>query len=234
MITPTAVRILIAEDDRRLTEVLAAALRAAGHQLEVGATCTSARQFLLNAEFDLAIIDVGLPDGSGLDLCRGIRADGHDLPIIILTARTEVKDRVDGLDAGADDYLGKPFSVVELLARIRALGRRGPHWVESVRSYGALTIDRDQRLVTLDEARVPLTPREFEIVAMLAWRDGRVVSKDEILETVWGDIVEGGSASLEVLIARIRRKLTGHGLTEVIRTVRQAGYAWAVPRSKRS
>jgi DNA-binding response OmpR family regulator len=227
-------RILMVEDNPRVTEVVSTALRSAGHQVQAAATCLAATAALDESAFDLAIVDIGLPDGSGLELCRAARANGLTLPILVLTARTEVGDRVDGLDAGADDYLGKPFSVQELLARVRALGRRGPHWTESIRWYGALQIDRDRRQVLLDEHPVPLTPREFEIVCMLAWRDGRVASKDEILETVWGDVCEGGFASLEVLIARIRRKLARPGAPDVIRTVRQAGYAWALPPSKHS
>jgi DNA-binding response OmpR family regulator len=225
-------RVLVVEDNPRVTEVVVAALRGAGHVVQAAGTRAEASALLDQASFELAIVDVGLPDGSGLDLCRTVRAQGLDLSILVLTARTDVSDRVDGLDAGADDYLGKPFSVAELLARVRALGRRGPHWSESVRAYGSLKIDRDRRVVTVDAAPVPLTPREFEIVCLLAWRDGRVASKDEILEMVWGDATEGGSASLEVLVARIRRKLTAPGLGEVIRTVRQAGYAWALPLSK--
>lgn len=229
-----AVRILLVEDNSRVAEMVTSALRSAGHSVQTTGTLGGATAALQEAAFDAAIVDIGLPDGSGLDLCRAARTSGLDLPILLLTARNEVTDRVDGLDAGADDYLGKPFSVPELLARVRALARRGPHWTESIRRYGALRIDRDRRLVTAQGGAVPLTPREFEIVAMLAWRDGRVVSKDDILETIWGESSATGSASLEVLVARIRRKLAVVDRSEVIRTVRQVGYAWALPRSKQS
>ena len=141
-------------------------------------------------------------------------------------------DRVAGLDAGADDYLGKPFATVELTARVRALGRRGPRWAEGRREFGALCIDRERRSVTIDGHALAFTPRELDIVTLLAWRDGRVVPKDEILETVWGSTGDGVAASLDVLLARIRRKLTPLGV-EAIRTVRQVGYAWAVERTKR-
>jgi len=227
-------RIVLVEDNPRVTEVVEAALRGAGHVVQAARTRAEAAALFGQESFDLAIFDIGLPDGSGLDLCRSVRAQGLDLSILVLTARTDVSDRVDGLDAGADDYLGKPFSVAELLARVRALGRRGPHWSESVRAYDGLKIDRDRRVVTVDGEPAALTPREFEIVCLLAWRDGRVASRDEILEMVWGDATEGGAASLEVLVARIRRKLARPGRGEVIRTARQAGYAWALPLSKRS
>jgi two-component system copper resistance phosphate regulon response regulator CusR len=144
----------------------------------------------------------------------------------LLTARNGVDDRVLGLDAGADDYLGKPFAPPELSARLRALTRRGPRWRESVRSWGALRIDRDRRTVEKGGVRVPLTPREFDVVALLAWRDGRVVSKDEILELIWDS--DDGAASLEVVVARVRRKIDGRAPVSCIRTLRHVGYAWAL------
>jgi len=173
---------------------------------------------------------VGLPDGSGLDVCRWVRAQGMELPILVLTARNDVADRIAGLDAGADDYLGKPFAPEELGARLRALTRRGPRWTESRRSFGPLAIDRDRREVRGAKGNVPLTPRELDIVTLLAWSDGRVVPRDELLEAVWGDATESASASLEVLVARIRRKLSGGGAPEAIRTIRNVGYAWALAR----
>jgi DNA-binding response OmpR family regulator len=227
------VRILLVEDSERVVAVVTEALRRAAYTVSAEPTCKGALDAIERAVFDVAVIDVGLPDGSGLDLCRAVRRGGHDVPILLLTARNDVTDRVAGLDAGADDYLGKPFATAELLARLRALGRRGPHWSDSSRSFGALLIDRDRRTVRRDGAAVPLTPREFDIVALLAWADGRVVRREHLLETVWGDATESGAASLEVLLARIRRKL-GQGGVEVIRTVRQMGYAWALPRSKQA
>ena len=227
-------RILLVEDSPRVTDVVVAALRTSGHSVSAAATCAAASDALDAASFDLAIIDVGLPDGSGLDVCARARKAGHDLPILLLTARNDVGDRVAGLDAGADDYLGKPFATSELAARVRALGRRGPRWSEASRSFGGLTIDRERQRVTSDGARIPLTARELEIVALLAWRDGRVIAKDEILEIVWGETSESAAASLEVLVARVRRKLSLAGHEGAIRTVRQVGYAWQLERSKRA
>jgi two-component system, OmpR family, response regulator len=228
------VRILLVEDNERVTEVVTSALRSSGHGIQVAGTCAQALARLGEERYDLAIIDLGLPDGSGLDVCRRAREGGHDMPILILTARNGVHDRVSGLDAGADDYLGKPFATAELTARVRALGRRGPRWTESVRAFGPVVIDRDRRTATLGGEWVALTPREFDIVALLAWADGRVVARDHLLESVWGDTNERASASLEVLITRIRRKLARAAKGEVIRTVRQVGYAWALDRSKNS
>jgi DNA-binding response OmpR family regulator len=223
------VRILLVEDSTRVVDVVSAALRATGHTISVAGRCDRALAEVERAHFDLAIIDVGLPDGSGLDVCRQLRSRGDPLAILLLTAHNDVADRVAGLDAGADDYLGKPFSTTELAARVRALGRRGPRWTESLRTFGSVVIDRDRRTVTVAGKRAPLTAREFEIAALLAWRDGRVVPRDELIEIVWGEVSERVAASLEVLVARIRRKLG----EDVIRTVRQVGYAWGLERSKK-
>ena len=208
------------EDNARLSSVIARALRQAGHTVALAGTCTEARKELPHVE--LAIVDVGLPDGSGLDLCREARASGLDVPVLVLTARNGVADRVAGLDAGGDDYLGKPFAVEELLARVRALGRRGPRLAEARRSFGDLVIDRERRSVAKAGELVPLTPRELDLVVLLAWRDGRVVARADILEIVWGDTDERNAASLEVLVRRIRRKIG----ERAIRTVRHVGYAW--------
>ena len=225
-------RILIVEDSPRVREVLETGLRDEGHTLTLAATFDAGQEALARGHFDLAIVDIGLPDGSGLDLCRAARQDGSELPILFLSARGGIGERVVGLDAGGDDYVTKPFSMSELVARVRALGRRGPRWVESIRRCGALLLDRDRRLVSRGGEVIPLTPREFDIIALLAWREGRVVGKNDILESVWGDTSERAAASLEVLITRIRRKLADGAHTEVIRTVRQVGYAWALPASK--
>jgi DNA-binding response OmpR family regulator len=149
-----------------------------------------------------------------------------------LTARNDVADRVGGLDAGADDYLGKPFSLEELLARVRALCRRGPRWADSVRRFGRVVVDGDRRVVTVDGKRLPLTARELDIVAVVSSREGRVVPRDELLEAVWGNGSERAGASLEVLLVRIRRKLAEHGVRDALCTVRQVGYTWSLERSK--
>jgi DNA-binding response OmpR family regulator len=226
------VRILIVEDSPRVADAVAAALRLHGYSVVLADGVRSATDACASQVFDLAIVDVGLPDGSGLAWCKAAREAGSELPMLILTARNEVADRIAGLDCGADDYLGKPFVVEELLARVRALGRRGPRLAESARSYGPLHLDRDRRIATIEGAKVPLTAREFDIVAVLAWRNGRVVARDDLLESVWGAVSDGAAGSLEVLLVRIRRKLAERGVRDALRTVRQLGYAWALERSK--
>ena len=225
-------RILVVEDSERVADTVRAALCRRGHSVVLAGGVRAADAALASQAFDIAIIDVGLPDGSGLTWCRAARDSGSELPMLLLTARNGVPDRVAGLDAGADDYLGKPFSVDELVARVSALARRGPRWTESVRRFHALVIDRDRRVATIDDERVPFTAREFDIVALLAWRDGRVVPRDELLESVWGDVGDRAAASFEVLVARVRRKLSAHGMRDAIRTVRHVGYAWTPERSK--
>jgi DNA-binding response OmpR family regulator len=224
------VRVLLVDDSSRVRSTVAALLRPEGFHVTSVESLAEARKVLETERFEAAIIDVGLPDGSGMDLCRELRAAGHEMSILLLTARTEIEDRVQGLDAGADDYLAKPFAGPELCARLRALGRRGPRWTESVRTFGAIRIDRDRREVSRDGAVVPLTPREHDVVALLAWADGRVLSRDHILETVWGEASEKTSASLEVHMTRIRRKLDLPD-APCIRTVRDLGYSWLPRRS---
>jgi DNA-binding response OmpR family regulator len=226
------VRILLVEDSERVAGAVVSALRAHGHAVVAAGGVRTADELFAAHHFDVAVVDVGLPDGSGLDWCRAARSAGSELPILLLTARNDVSDRIVGLDAGADDYLGKPFSIEELVARVRALARRGPRWTESVRRFGPIVIDRDRRVVTAGEARLAFTPREFDIVALLAWRDGRVLARDEILEAVWGDATDRAAASFDVLVARIRRKLAQLGVRDALRTVRQVGYAWALEHSK--
>jgi two-component system, OmpR family, response regulator len=225
-------RILLVEDSPRVSETVRDALRARGCSVVVAPTLAAATDAHASQPFTAAVVDVGMPDGSGLDWCRALRAAGSDLPILVLTARSGVPDRVEGLDAGADDYLGKPFAVDELLARLRALARRGPRWSGSVRRFGPVVVDADRRRVTVGGATLALTAREFEIVALLAGRQGRIVAREDILEAVWGDSHEGAGASLDVLVARIRRKLAEHGVRDALRTVRHVGHTWDLERSK--
>ncbi|HEY5146298.1 MAG TPA: response regulator transcription factor [Polyangiaceae bacterium] len=225
-------RILLIDDSPRVAQTASTALRSRGYAVSIAGSVEGAEELFASLAIDLVIVDVMLPDGSGLDWCRAAREAGSTVPILILTARTAVPDRIRGLDCGADDYLVKPFAVDELVARVRALGRRGPRWTDSTRSYGELVIDRDRRLVSVRGERLAFTPREFDIVALLASRDGRVVSRDELLDSVWGTSTERSGASFDVLLARVRRKLGERGIEGAVRTVRQVGYAWTLAISK--
>lgn len=200
-------------------------LKEAGYSPDGAADLAGARKKLSSGTFGAVVIDWMLPDGSGLDLCREMRAGGDATPVIMLTARSEVEDRVRGLDAGADDYLRKPFAVAELLARMRALVRRGPRFEASVVTLGDLEIRLAERRVLVRGDEVPLTAREFSILEVLLRRRGQAVSRGDILEAVWGEESQSTEASLEVLIGRLRRKLSPESSDGLIRTHRGFGYS---------
>lgn len=216
-------RILVVDDHPETRQLVARNLELASHGVKAVGSCAEAEEALVAARFDVVVLDVMLPDGSGIELCTKLRQDEVDVPILLLTARGEVKSRVLGLDAGADDYLSKPFALSELRARVNALGRRGPTLRERTITIGALVVSLEARQVRLEGRAVPLTAKELAIVTLLAMRRGRVVPREELIESVWGDVNESGRASLDVLVGRIRRKLGAHA--GVLRTLRGIGYS---------
>ena len=218
-------RILLVEDHQETRNLLERALREAGHVPVGTGDLATARRMLSEGDYDALILDWMLPDGSGTDLCRELRTRRRTIPILILTARGGVGDRVAGLDAGADDYLRKPFAVAELTARVRALLRRGPRLVEPVVSLGSVEVRLAERRVLVGGREVPLTAREFSILELLLRHRGRPVSRTAILHSIWGEETGSVGSSLEVLIARLRRKLAPGGGEGPIRTHRGFGYA---------
>lgn len=216
-------RVLVVDDHRETRQLVTRHLAVASNGVRAVSSCEEARVALADGAFDVMVLDVMLPDGSGIELCARLREEGVETPILLLTARGEVRSRVAGLDAGADDYLGKPFALSELRARVTALARRGPHLRERVVKLGSLLVDLEARRVELDGKLVHLTAKELAIVGLLAARRNRVVARDELIEGVWGDLSDSARASLEVLIMRIRRKLGAHA--GLLRTVRGLGYA---------
>ena len=215
-------RILVVDDQPELLDLLARSLRGDGHTVDTATTAATALTRLGEAAPDVLVLDVALPDGSGFDMCRQLRREGVNTPILLITAHSNVSQRVEGLDAGGDDFLGKPFALAELRARVRALGRRGASPKELIVVRRAVTLDFLKRRAAIENREVPLTTREWAVLDLLASRNGRVVARREILELVWGDPDDGG-ASLEVLITRIRKKLGD----DIIRTLRGHGYALA-------
>lgn len=213
-------RVLVVDDELELRSVVSRALTHDGHAVSTASDLRGARDAVSNA-IDLLVLDLSLPDGLGLTLCRELRAERSPIPILVLTAHTEVARRVEALDAGADDFLAKPFALAELRARVRALGRRGPLQRGLFHVQGEVRIDFAGRHAAKGGTEVPVTAREWAILEVLGRRAGRLVPRDELLEGVWGEATESASGSLEVLIARLRRKLG----SEVIRTVRGEGYA---------
>jgi len=223
------VRILVAEDDAALAAGLVHALRRAGYAVDRVGTGVEADAALQTDEFDLLILDIGLPKQSGLDVLRRLRARESRLPVLILTARDGVDDRVRGLDAGADDYLAKPFELAELEARVRALVRRGTANGLTLVRLGPLEYDLGGRVARLDGRPLELSAREFSLLEILLQRVGRVVSKEQLVSHLceWGEEVSANA--IEVYVYRLRRKLEQGGVRIV--TVRGLGYYLEKPRT---
>jgi len=218
-------RILVVEDNADVRTFVETLLRQEGHEPRAVATRAEAENELRQGVFAGAVLDWMLPDGSGLELCRSIRHAGNETPVLMLTARGDVEDRVAGLDAGADDYLKKPFAAAELKARVRALLRRGPRLADDVVRIGPVEIHFGARRVLSSGREFYLTGREFAILEELARAKGRVLSRSSLLLSVWGKDDAAAAASLEVLIARLRRKLAAAGAPDAVRTMRGVGYA---------
>jgi len=220
------VRILVAEDDERLAAVLEQSLSEAGWEVEVAYDGTAAygRALPGGLEYDVLLLDWTLPGMDGVSVCRKLRDFGVTTPVMMLTARGDVRDRIDGLDAGADDYLPKPFDLDELLARLRALRRRASYDEVSVVQVGDLTVDAGARRVFRGEQEIELSAREFDILLLLVSRAGKVVSRYTILDEVWDGETDLRSNVIDVYVATIRSKVDKPFGTSTITTVRGAGY----------
>jgi two-component system OmpR family response regulator len=215
-------RILIAEDDQVLADGLLRTLRKGGYAVDAVASGSEADAALADHEFDLVILDLGLPRLHGLEVLRKLRARGTTTPVLILTAADSVEQRVKGLDLGADDYMAKPFALLELEARVRALTRRGLGSATSVIRHGPLTFDATGRVAYLHDQMVELSARELSLLEVLLQRAGRLVSKDQLVEHLceWGDEVSNNA--IEVYIHRLRKKIEQGPVR--IATVRGLGY----------
>ncbi len=223
--------ILVVDDDEEIRNLLGRYLRGQGFRVTPAADHKGLREALDAEDIDLIVLDVLLPDASGLDICRRLRAEASVTPIILLTALKEDVDRIIGLEIGADDYLGKPFNPRELVARIRAVLRRlvrGNH--EPVRSYsfeGFVLEPETRRVQAPDGHEVALTGAEFDLLHALLERPGRVLSRDQLVELSKGRDASPLDRSVDVLMSRLRRKLGESGATQVIKTVRNGGYQLA-------
>jgi len=216
-------RVLVVEDDPAIARLLEVELSEAGYGVELAATGAAGLAAIEKDEPSVVVLDVRLPDIDGLSVCRQARRSGHGMPILMLTALDRVGDRVLGLDAGADDYLAKPFAIEELLARLRALARRAGT-ERRVLEAGSLRLDTDTRGVTADGRPIELTAREFDLLAFLMDAPGRVFTRDQIYEGVWGYSYLGNSKVIDFFVSALRRKLDDGGSPSVIRTVRGVGY----------
>lgn len=222
-------RILLIEDDERLVASLGARLRGAGYALDV--STDGVEGLYAGEEFavDLAIVDLGLPGLNGLEVIRRLRTSGRDFPILILTARSDWQDKVEGLEAGADDYLTKPFQVEELMARINALLRRaGGHAQPRVR-LGPLTVDLSAQRVLRGDEEIELTSYEYKVLQYLVMHPDEVVTRTELSEHIYDEDADRDSNVIEVFIGRLRRKIDPDGSLNPIETLRGRGYRLAIP-----
>ena len=220
-------RILVVDDDRAVRESLRRSLSFNGYAVDLAEDGVEALEAITNDRPDAVVLDVMMPRMDGLEVCRQLRSTGDDLPILVLTARDSVSERVGGLDAGADDYLPKPFALEELLARLRALLRRtGPEESSesAVMTFADLTLDPGTREVHRGKRAISLTRTEFALLEMLIANPRRVLTRSRILEEVWGfDFPTSGNA-LEVYVGYLRRKTEAEGEPRLIHTVRGVGY----------
>jgi DNA-binding response OmpR family regulator len=217
--------VLLAEDDPSIAEPLARALRREGYDVEVRALGTEALSRVLSGGIDLVVLDLGLPTMDGLEVCRRLRAEGRSLPVLVLTARVEEIDMVVGLDAGADDYVTKPFRLAELLARVRALLRRGAPEAREIPEVNGVRIDVESRRAWLNEQELTLTAKEFELLNALVLSAGKVLSREQLMRDVWDHVHEPSSKTLDMHVSWLRRKLGDDAAApRLITTVRGQGF----------
>ncbi|MEP6766009.1 MAG: response regulator transcription factor [Gemmatimonadaceae bacterium] len=217
-------RILVVEDDPEVRDFLLRVIREAAWAADSAETGQRALDLFASVSYDLAVLDVGLPDMDGFEVCRTIRARGDRTPVLVLTARNAVNDRVRGLDAGADDYLAKPFAVSELLARLRALARRPAITLEPVLRIADLELDAATHRAIRAGVSIVLTSREFALLEYLMRNPRRVHSRSQILEHVWDDNFDPVANAVDVLVGRVRRKIDRAGLVPLMHTIRGSGY----------
>jgi len=225
-------RLLLLEDDNTLRESLAGKLAEAGFAVEQAADGKEGLYCALEYPIDLAIIDLGLPQVSGLEIIREARAQGKSYPILILTARDRWQDKVDGLDAGADDYVVKPFQFEEVIARVNALLRRSGGWASSEMVAGPVSLDLTRQEVKVHDAPVELTSFEYKILEYLMVRAGQVISKTELTERLYDQDFERDSNVIEVFVGRLRKKLDPDNSINPIETLRGRGYRFGLERKQ--
>lgn len=223
-------RILVVEDEAALQQQLVHALEQVGWAVDRASTGRDGLYMGNEYPVDLAILDLGLPDIDGLEVMRAWRAEGRRFPILILTARGRWNEKVTGLEAGADDYLVKPFHIEEVLARVRALLRRAGGWASAVLQAGNIRLDTVSQQVTVDATHVPLTAFEYRLLEYLMLHAGEVISKTTLTDHLYAEDADRDSNVLEVLIGRLRRKLDPDGVCPPIETLRGRGYRFSLER----
>ncbi len=218
-------RLLVVEDDPAISHFLVKGLREDQHLVDLAEDGEAAEAQALAGDYDAILLDVMLPGQDGIEVCRRLRAQGVDTPILMVTARDAVGDRVRGLDTGADDYMVKPFAYDEVVARLRALTRRGrTASLSAVLTAGALSLDLEAHQVRVDDELVTLTATEYRLLEYLMRRVGTIVSRDQLAEHVWGGAYDPASNLADVYVGYLRRKFAGTPAADQIRTIRGLGY----------
>lgn len=218
-------RLLLAEDEKELAKALAVILRHNNYSVDVVYNGEDALCYLENGDYDGAILDIMMPKLDGLSVLRRVRDNGNGIPVLILTARSDIDDRVEGLDAGADDYLTKPFAMKELLARVRAMLRRRTDNVETSLSFGDLTLELSSCMLSCGEEKQRLTNKEFQMLEMLITADGGIISVDRFMDKIWGYDSDTEQNVVWVYVSYLRRKLSSLGSKVVIEAHRNLGYS---------
>ncbi len=223
-------KLLIIEDESDLLQLMLQYLKKAGYVCESATTFREGYRKLVNYDYDFVLVDLNLPGGDGIELIRLIRDHGQDTCVLIMSARDRVEDRIRGLDAGADDYLTKPFHLSELNARLKAIARRKFQQMSSEMVFGPLRINLEERSVWKEQTEIPLTKKEFDILVYLARNKNRVVTKESIAEHMWGDYMDG-AVSYDFIYAHVknlRRKLAEHDCGDYLKTIYGIGYKFIV------
>jgi len=217
-------RILLVEDEKKIASFIARTLRENAYIVDIADTGEKGLELGIHETYDAILLDVRLPGISGIEVCRELRQHGVEAPVMMLTARTLVEQRVEGLDAGADDYLTKPFVLAELVARVRALMQRGFHQGNARLRYADLELDRHRRVAVRDKEIIPLTSKEFTLLELLLSRAPELVTRGEIVEHVWDCYFESETNLMEVFLNRVRQKVDTKGSAKLIHNVRGIGY----------
>jgi two-component system, OmpR family, response regulator len=223
------VKILLVEDETEIGELIKNGLEKEGFVLDYCQDGDSGMEHAMTRSYDAIVLDVMLPGRSGLEILKVIRAGHNNVPVIIITARGETEDKIEGLDLGADDYLPKPFFVEELIARLRAIWRRSSETGMSVLSVGTLSANLMKREVVRSSVQIEMTPKEFSLLAFLMRAPGRVLTRTQILEQVWGYHFDPGTNLVDVYIRRLRSKIDIEGEIPLIETLRGVGYRMQDP-----
>lgn len=218
-------RLLLAEDEKELSDALVTVLKHNNYSVDAVYNGQDALDYLNADNYDGAILDIMMPKMDGITVLKNVRASGNHIPIILLTAKAEIDDRVTGLDSGADDYLTKPFSMKELLARIRAMTRRQEKTTDTVLSFGDISLDRSTYQLSCGEKAIRLASREYQMLEMLMVSPGQVISVDQFMDRIWGYDSEAELNVVWVYISYLRKKLTGLGSKVSIKATRGLGYS---------